>query len=274
MPPARIVFYASTIGGIAFTVRSVLTEPPSLAICIAAALFYLALLHCGVFVLRLRMFADAVVRGPSDATGVVLTFDDGPDPIHTREVLDALDVHDAKATFFVIGKKAEQHRDVVEEIVRRGHQIGVHGFEHDRFFALRGSKRVRADLERAIRTLENITGKTPLLFRPPIGHTNPTIARVSEQLDLTMVGWSVRARDGLARTKPDDVLARISRGLEDGAIVLLHDAPEHGTRKPAGVTALPAILERIAAKNLRVTALSTWLDVPTEPQLEDEPSKS
>jgi peptidoglycan/xylan/chitin deacetylase (PgdA/CDA1 family) len=225
-------------------------------------------------VLRLRMFADAVVRGPSDATGVVLTFDDGPDPIHTREVLDALDVHDAKATFFVIGKKAEQHRDVVEEIVRRGHQIGVHGFEHDRFFALRGSKRVRADLERAIRTLENITGKTPLLFRPPIGHTNPTIARISEQLDLTMFGWSVRARDGLARTKPDDVLARISRGLEDGAIVLLHDAPEHGTRKPAGVTALPAILERIAAKNLRVTALSTWLDAPTEPQLEDEPSKS
>jgi peptidoglycan/xylan/chitin deacetylase (PgdA/CDA1 family) len=273
MPPARIVFWAATIGGIAFTVRSVLTEPPPLAICIAAAAFYLALLLCGVFVLRLRMFADAIVHGPSDATGVALTFDDGPDPVHTREVLDALDVHDAKATFFVIGKKAELHRDVVEEIIRRGHEVGVHGYEHDRFFSLRGSKRVRADLERAIRTLENITGKTPLLFRPPIGHTNPTIARVSDQLDLTMVGWSVRARDGLARTKPDDVLARISRGLEDGAIVLLHDAPEHGTRKPAGVTALPAILERIAANNLRVTALSTWLDEPAE-HLEDEPSKS
>jgi len=130
-------------------------------------------------------------------------------------------------------------------------------------FALRGSKRVRADLERAIRTLENITGKTPLLFRPPIGHTNPTIARIADLLDLTTVGWSVRARDGLARTKPDDVLARISRGLEDGAIVLLHDAPEHGTRKPAGVTALPAILDRIAAKNLRVTPLSKWLDEAT-----------
>ena len=120
-----------------------------------------------------------------------------------------------------------------------GTLVGVHGFAHDRLFSLRGSKRVRADLERAIRVLENITGKTPLLFRPPIGHTNPTIARVADRLDLTMVGWSVRARDGLARTKPEDVLARISRGLEDGAIVLLHDAPEHGTRKPAGVTALP-----------------------------------
>ena len=264
MPPARIVFWAATISGIAFAVRSVLTEPPSLPICIACAVAYFALLLCGVFVLRLRMFADAIVRGPRDATGVVLTFDDGPDPVHTREVLDAAN--------FVIGKKAELHRDVVEEILRRGHQVGVHGFEHDRFFSLRGSKRVRADLERAIRSLENITGKTPLLFRPPIGHTNPTIARIADQLDLTMVGWSVRAVDGLARTKPDDVLARISRGLEDGAIVLLHDAPETGTRKPAGVTALPAILERIAAKNLRVTPLSKWLEEPSE-HLEDEPSK-
>ena len=271
MPPARIVFWASTIGGIAFAARSVLTQPPSLAVCIACAIANNALLLCGVFVLRLRMFADAVVHGPRDATGVVLTFDDGPDPVHTRAVLDALDVHDAKATFFVIGRKAEEHRDVVEEILRRGHEVGVHGYEHDRLFALRGSKRVRADLERAIRTLENITGKTPLLFRPPIGHTNPAIARIADQLDLTVVGWSVRARDGLARTKPDDVLARISRGLEDGAIVLLHDAPEHGTRKPAGVTALPAILERIAAKNLRVTALSTWLEDPAE-HVENEAS--
>ena len=261
MPPARIVFWASTLAGIGLTVRSLLAEPPPLPFALAGSVGYVALLLSGVFVLRLRMFADAVVRGPTGATGVVLTFDDGPDPIHTREVLDALDVHEAKATFFVIGKKAEQHRDVVLEIVRRGHAVGVHGFAHDRLFSLRGSKRVREDLMRAVRVLEGITGKTPTLFRPPIGHTNPTIARIADLLDLTVVGWSVRARDGLAGTKPDDVLARISRGLEDGAIVLLHDAPERGTRKPAGVTALPAILERIAAKNLTVVPLTRWLEL-------------
>jgi peptidoglycan/xylan/chitin deacetylase (PgdA/CDA1 family) len=259
VPPARIVFWAATLAGIGLTARSLLAEPPPLPLAIAFASAYVAILLSGVFVLRLRMFADAIVRGPRDASGVVLTFDDGPDPVHTREVLDALDVHEAKATFFVIGRKAEQHRDVVEEILRRGHEVGVHGFAHDRLFSLRGGKRVRADLERAIRVLENITGTTPSLFRPPIGHTNPTIARIADRLDLTTVGWSVRARDGLASTKPDDVLARISRGLEDGAIVLLHDAPETGDRKPAGVTALPAILDRIAAKNLRVVPLSKWL---------------
>lgn len=260
MPPARIVFWASTLAGIGLTVRSLLAEPPPLPVAVAGSLAYVALLLSGVFVLRLRMFADAIVRGPTGATGVVLTFDDGPDPIHTREVLDALDAHEAKATFFVIGKKAEQHRDIVLEIVRRGHAVGVHGFAHDRLFSLRGSKRVRDDLMHAVRVLESITGKTPTLFRPPIGHTNPTIARIADLLDLTVVGWSVRARDGLAGTQSKDVLARISRGLEDGAIVLLHDAPEHGTRKPAGVTALPAILDRIASKNLRVVPLTRWLE--------------
>jgi len=135
----------------------------------------------------------------------------------------------------------------------------VHGFAHDRLFSLRGSKRVRDDLERAIRVLENITEQTPTLFRPPIGHTNPTIARIADQLDLTMIGWSVRARDGLASTKPADVVARITRGLEDGAIVLLHDAAERGDRKPACVAALPEILDQIAARNLRVVPLATWL---------------
>jgi peptidoglycan-N-acetylglucosamine deacetylase len=260
VPPARIVFWGATVGGIAFAARSVLTEPPPLAVSAVVASLYVALLLCGVFILRLQMFADALVRGPTDATGVALTFDDGPDPVHTREVLDVLDRHEAKATFFVIGRKAELHRDVVEEIVRRGHQVGVHGFAHARLFSLWGSRRVRADLEKAVRVLENITGKTPLLFRPPIGHTNPTIARIADQLDLTVVGWSVGARDGLGSTKPADVVTRISRGLEDGAIVLLHDAPEHGTRTPAGVTALSEILDAIAAKNLRVTPLTRWLD--------------
>lgn len=261
MPPARILFWASTVGGIAFTARALLAERPSLAISASAAAFYLALLLSGVFVLRLRMFADAIVHGPSDANGVALTFDDGPDPTHTREVLDTLDTHHAKATFFVIGRKAEAHRDVVAEIVRRGHQVGVHGFVHARLFSVWGRKRVHEDLARAVRVLEEITGERPQLFRPPIGHTNPTIARVAEQLDLTVVGWSVGARDGLANTTPDDVVTRVTRQLEDGAIVLLHDAAERGTHKPAGVTALPAILDAIAAKNLRITPLARWLDV-------------
>lgn len=259
MSPARGVFFAATLGGIVVSARAVLVGPPPLWASALMAGGYAAIVLSGVLLLGLRMFVDAVVRGPEGARGVVLTFDDGPHPKHTRAVLDALDAAGAKATFFVIAEKAERHADVVREVLARGHTIGVHGFVHDRLFSLRGARRVRADLERAVATLEAITGERPELFRPPIGHTNPTIARVADRLELTTVGWSVRARDGLAGTTPEEVVLRVRRGLEDGAIVLLHDAAERGERQPAAVVALPAVLEAIAAKNLRVVPLEHWL---------------
>lgn len=260
MPPARIVFLAATLGGILFTIRSVLRGPPPLEVALACGGLYVAILLAGVFVLRLRMFADAVVRGPKDADGIVLTFDDGPDPKHTLRVLDILDEHDAKATFFVIGRKVEEHPDVVRAIVARGHEVGVHGFAHDRLFSLRGPGRVRDDLVRAIAALQKVTEKRPTLFRPPIGHTNPTIARVAEQLDLTVVGWSVAGYDGIARAKAARVAAHVKARIEDGDIVLLHDAAERDDHDPVGVKALPEILAGAKDKNLRIAKLSDWLD--------------
>ena len=262
MPIARAVLYAATAAVVVLALRSVLFAPPPLAWSLGVLLAYLALLLSGVFVLRWRVFADAVIRGPKDARGVALTFDDGPDPVWTPRVLDLLDASSSKATFFLIGRKAEVHADVVREIIRRGHAIGVHSYEHDRLFSLRTERRVRADLERALATLEKITGKRPALFRPPIGHTNPTIARVADALDLVVVGWSVSGRDGTARARPDAVLARVRTGMQDGAIVLLHDAAERGTHEPAGARALPEILRAIHAANLEVVPLSAWLDQP------------
>ncbi|MBX3262001.1 MAG: polysaccharide deacetylase family protein [Labilithrix sp.] len=259
MSPARVVFFAATLGGIGLTAYAVTTAPPPLWAAVAAVGLYVGIVLAGVFVLRLRMFADAVVRGPEDARGVVLTFDDGPDPVHTRQVLDILDEHDAKATFFVIGRKVDEHPDTVKEIVARGHEVGVHGWAHDRLFALRGPRRVRRDLVRAIRSLEKVTKRRPTLFRPPIGHTNPTIARIAEQLDLTVVGWSVAGYDGLARADPKKVAARITRRLDDGAIVLLHDAAERGDHAPTAAKTLPEILAAAKEKNLRVARLADWL---------------
>lgn len=259
MPPARIALWASTLGGIGFTIYSLLARQAALHVAALCVLAYGAVITVGVLFLRLRMFVDAVVRGPEGARGVALTFDDGPDPETTKEVLDVLDRRGVKATFFVIGAKAAKHPEMVRDIVERGHEVGVHSFAHDRLFSLRGSKRVRADLERAVRTLEEITKTRPVLFRPPIGHTNPTIARVADELDLVVVGWSVAARDGIARAKVEDVVARVNRGLEDGAIVAMHDAAERGGRKPAGVAALGAVLDAIEAKNLTVVPLSTFV---------------
>ncbi|MDP9150741.1 MAG: polysaccharide deacetylase family protein [Myxococcota bacterium] len=259
MPPARLALHIATIGILAMTVRALLVRPPGFAAALGVFAGYLLLLMGGVFVLRWRVFVDAVVRGPKGVRGVVLTFDDGPHPLWTPRILDALRRSGVTATFFLVGRKVEEHPDVVRAILEEGHSLGVHSYEHDRLFALRGSRRVRRDLERGIASIEAVAGRRPHLFRPPVGLTNPIIARVADDLDLTVVGWTVRGRDGWALARAEEVVARICRGLQDGAIVLLHDAPERGDREPAAVQALPAIVDAIAARGLDVVPLTEWV---------------
>ncbi|MRG94778.1 polysaccharide deacetylase family protein [Polyangium spumosum] len=260
MPPARILFYVATFGALALVARSLLIGPVPAWITLSMLVAYTAIVFAGVLFLRLRMFVDAVCQGPDDARGVALTFDDGPSPEHTPKVLDLLDRANVKATFFVIGKKAEAHPELVREIVARGHALGSHGHAHPRAFAMLGTSAVRADIERSLVVLEKITGRRTTLFRPPIGHTNPRIAKVVDELGLTVVGWSVRALDGLATADPAKVAARVARGLEDGAIVLLHDAAERETHTPASLGALPRILEAMRARNLDGVVVTDFVE--------------
>ncbi len=264
MPPARLVLYLASAGLLVMTARALLLGPPPTGLSVLALAAYVALLLGGVFVLRLRVFADAVVRGPRGVRGVALTFDDGPHPRWTRRVLDVLAARGAKATFFVVGRKAEEYPEVLRAIAEAGHSVGLHSYAHDRLFALRGSRRVRADLEKGIAAVERVTGRRPLLFRPPIGHTNPAIARIADALDLTVVGWTIAGRDGVGSARASDVVARVRRDLRDGAIVLLHDSPEVGDREPAALAALPAILDAIAAQGLDTVPLARWMEVDHE----------
>jgi peptidoglycan/xylan/chitin deacetylase (PgdA/CDA1 family) len=259
MPPARLLFYAATSGVLALTGYSVLARPPPLGWALVVLLGYVGLVLGSVLVLRWRVFVDAVVRGPRDARGVALTFDDGPHPTWTPRILELLAQHDAKATFFVIGRKAEEHPQVIRAILDAGHSVGLHSYAHDRLFSLRGEERVRDDLQRGVAALEKLTGERPTLFRPPIGHTNPIIARVADALDLTVVGWTIGARDGVSSARVDSVVARVRRDLRDGAIVLLHDAPERGDREPAAVRALPLVFDALDAERLAVVPLSRWI---------------
>jgi peptidoglycan/xylan/chitin deacetylase (PgdA/CDA1 family) len=253
MTSGRAILYASTVSAIGLGVKSAMM-PGLLPIQVAAgaAVGFGAVIMAGVLEPRLGMFADVLNRGElqPDAPRVALTFDDGPSAT-TPKVLDLLADANVHATFFAIGKKlTAEGKQLARRASEAGHAIACHGFAHDRLFALRGHDRVREDLLAALAAIEDATGKRTTLFRPPIGHTNPTIARVAEELGLTIVGFSVRGYDGTAAARADRVRRRVISGLEDGAIVLLHDGAERDDFTPTILDVLPEVLAAMKAKKL------------------------
>jgi peptidoglycan/xylan/chitin deacetylase (PgdA/CDA1 family) len=255
------MLYLSTLGAVGLGVRSVLAGPVPVPVAAGAVVAFGAVVMAGVLEPRLSMFADVVNDGPKSpgTPRVALTFDDGPGAF-TPKVLDLLDEASVKGTFFVIGRKLERKgAAIAREIVARGHQIACHSHQHDRLFALRGAKRVREDLSRALKTIEDTVSVHTTLFRPPIGHTNPTIARVADELGLTVIGFSVRGYDGTAGARTEAVAERVTEGLEDGAIVLLHDGAERDDFEPVASAALPKILEAMKTRGLAGTTVAKLL---------------
>jgi peptidoglycan/xylan/chitin deacetylase (PgdA/CDA1 family) len=204
------------------------------------------------------MFAPVVLHLDRTRQEIALTFDDGPEATSTREVLSTLAHFDARATFFVLGEKVRVAPEVLREIAEAGHAIGIHGDHHYRLFSLRHPDRIVAELEQARDAVAAVTGNRPTLFRPPVGHVSPRTAAAVRRLGLTLVGWSVRGRDGLASASAEAVQSRVVAGLVPGAVVLLHDAAERGDRVPAGVAALSGILEEAARRGLRCVAIPQY----------------
>ncbi len=233
--------------------------PPSVWPAALVLVGYLAVILAGVMNPQLAMFARVVSRVSGNRAEVALTFDDGPSAISTRKVLASLARGNAHATFFVLGAKARATPEVLREIAAAGHELGIHGDHHDRLLSLRHPDRIVADLERALGAVESATGLRPRLFRPPLGHISPRTALAAHRLGLTLVGWSARGRDGLARTTVATTIRRIASGLRSGAIILLHDAAERGEHEPAGVAALPEILQEAARRGLRCVSVSEAL---------------
>lgn len=252
------LLYGSTVLGLGVATHAALGHPPPLPAALALLGSYIGLVSAGVFRPSLGMFAETICRVP-EGRGVCLTFDDGPDPEPTGRVLDVLAARGAKATFFVIGERAERHPALIERMVAEGHAVGSHGYRIDPFLGFRGLAAVRDDLGTSVRVLERLLGAPPTMFRPPYGVLNPRIARAADELDLDIVCWDVRGLDGIARTSADDLVARVIPGLRDGSIVCLHDAAERGNRVPVAPAALPRILAAARDKQLALVTVPELL---------------
>jgi peptidoglycan-N-acetylglucosamine deacetylase len=186
---------------------------------------YLLILVVGSVRISSGFYLQVLCKGNIKEKVVALTFDDGPDPVITPKVLEILEKHQIPASFFVIGRKAEKQDDVMRLIISKGHIIGNHSYSHHFFFDFFGRKKMEQDLLKARGIIKDITGKVPLLFRPPYGVTNPVLAKVVKRLGYQVIGWSIRSFD-TTTTDADKVAKRVIMGLRPGAVILMHDDRE------------------------------------------------
>jgi peptidoglycan-N-acetylglucosamine deacetylase len=156
---------------------------------------------------------------------VWLTIDDGPDEADTPRLLDLLDQHRARATFFLIGRRAARHPELVAEIIRRGHEVAHHTYTHPLYtFWGATPSRVRRELDDGLAALRQ-GGAEPRCFRSPVGIKNAFLHRALAKRGLVCVAWSVRSGDSRLQD-PDRIVARVMKQVEPGAILLTHEGPD------------------------------------------------
>lgn len=149
---------------------------------------------------------------------VALTFDDGPHPKYTLEILDALKKNNARATFFVVGSRAERYKEVISRIRENGNEIGNHTYDHRELTKLSGGD-ITGELGRTTGILEHITGTKPVLTRPTYGSVND---KVRKYAGSPLVLWSIDTLDWKTRNT-DKIVRQTMTNVKDGDIILMHD---------------------------------------------------
>ena len=194
---------------------------------------------------RSNLLGRAVRRFRTDAPEVWLTIDDGPHPQRTPELLATLARRQARATFFLIGAQAEDHPQLVREILAAGHSVGNHSYTHPQYSFWQASPALVArEIDRASEALAGVCGAAPAQFRAPVGHTPPLLREILAARGMRLIGWSASGRDGVDRN-PRRVLARLARRLAPGAIVVIHDGG------PLAPRILDGLLDELDARGLR-----------------------
>jgi peptidoglycan/xylan/chitin deacetylase (PgdA/CDA1 family)/SAM-dependent methyltransferase len=196
-------------------------------------------------------FLPIVSRGRTGA--VALTFDDGPDPRLTPAVLDLLDRHGARATFFMVGARAEAHPDLVREVLARGHTVGNHSCTHSPFLMLKSMATLRREIARAQAAFQAL-GVRPRAFRPPVGITNSRLFRVLLQEGMFCLNFNCRAGD-MGNRRIRNLAGRLLRKVRPGSIVLLHDALPPGGDPAPVLAAFETFLQGLASRGLAVAPL-------------------
>lgn len=199
----------------------------------------LTLLIYAVFTMAAGVFIRAKTQ--NDSGSILFTFDDGPHPDFTPQVLALLEAHQRKAIFFCIGQNVDRYPDIVQKINDAGHILGNHTYSHQPRNTFASSSVLIHEINLTNKAIAQITGFTPTLFRPPYGITNPSIAKAIRHTKMEVIGWNNRSFDTIA-SAPEKIVRRVIKKLQPGCIILMHDTSQ------ISVDALEKILAHISSK--------------------------
>jgi peptidoglycan/xylan/chitin deacetylase (PgdA/CDA1 family) len=189
---------------------------------------------------------------------LALTYDDGPNDPHTLHLLDVLARHSVHATFFLIGRYVQQRPEIVRQILRTGHVIGNHTDTHP-LLTLKNPTEIRHQLSRCSAALQDATGQSPSLFRPPFGGRRPAVLRIARELALDPIMWNVTGYDWNA--PPASVIEqKVAKQIRGGDVILLHD----GSHKQFGADRSQTV---IATDHLLTRYQAEGFDFVTVPQM-------
>lgn len=216
---------------------------------------------------------DGIIRRGERRPYVSITFDDGPDPKHTPEILDVLKQKKVKGTFFVIGKNVEKYPQIARRIVEEGHDIGNHTYSHKELVPST-RKTIIKELSKTDEAIKAATGIRTNLFRPPRGIYSQVTSKLLVEMGYKIILWSVSSVDW-RRTSPNWILNRIRRYARMGSIILFHDGGalvrrEGGVRVNT-VKALPMVIDYLRSEELEIVPISRLIRQSEAEEIQEEP---
>ena len=215
---------------------------------------YLSLIFYGCVRIGAQFFMPVLCGAKTNKRVVTLTFDDGPHPTISQQILDTLKRYDVPVVFFCIGKNISGNETILQRMRNEGHLVGNHSFSHHFWFDLFGAKKMLVDMQQMDDAVVKVTGSRPLLFRPPYGVINPNLKKAIIKGGYTPIGWNVRSFDTTIKDK-QKLLLRITDRIRPGAIILLHDSMQ--------ITAdiLPELIENIKSMGYKIERPDNLLNI-------------
>lgn len=209
---------------------------------ILLVLFYITSFYAFIPGVITRFFGFRVFRRGKAEHHYALTFDDGPDPTYTPQLLDLLGQYGVKATFFVVGNHAEKHPELVKRINAEGHLIGIHNYNHNKSNWFMHPGTVRKQVKRTDHIIESITGSHSSYYRPPWGIMNLFDIGHSH---YKIVLWSSMFGDWRKKVGADELTKRMLKKLNPGEVMLLHDCGMTPGADPEAPGQMLIALERV-----------------------------